>query len=81
MLYSHVLGLMKVQSLLHLNRYMASAVEGAICFETVLDGVYKTDRFDLLKLTEAVRLIIPLVERYRSQVRALTRDIGFPLQQ
>ena len=62
MLYSHVLRLMKVQSLLHLNRYMASAVEGAISFQTVLDSVCKTDRFDHLTLTEAVRLIIPFVE-------------------
>ena len=70
---------MKAPSLLHLSRYMASAVEGACCFEPVLDGSgYNTDRFDPLKITEADRFIISLVGRVRGQVRSMARDIVFP---
>jgi len=58
---------------------MASAIDGACCFETILDGsVIKTDRFDPLKITEAARSIISLVGRVRGRVRTMTRDIVFP---
>ena len=78
MLYAPILQLMKAQSLLHLGRYMASAIDGACCFESILDGsVIKTDRFDPLKITEAARFKISLVDRVRGRVRIVTRDIVF----
>ena len=71
--------LMKAQYLLHLGRYMASAIDGACCFETILVGsVIKSYRFYPLKITEAARSIISLVDRVRVQVRSMTRDIVFP---
>ena len=78
-LYAPILRLMKAQSLLHLGRYMASAIGGACCFETIRDGsVIKTDRIDRLKITAAARSIISLVDRVRGRVRTMARDIVFP---
>ena len=79
-LYALVLQLMKAQSMLFHGRYTASSIEGACCFETVLDGcVVKIDRFDPLKITEVARSIISLVDGVRDQIRSLTRDIIFPI--
>ena len=40
-------------SLLFYGRYTASAIEGACCFEVIMDGsVAKTDRLDPLKLAD-----------------------------
>ena len=75
-LYSRVFQLMKTQSLLFYGRYTASAIEGACCFEVIMDGsVAKTDRRDPLKLTDIANSAISLVHKVRDQIRSLTRNI------
>ena len=67
--YSLVFQLMKTQSLLFYGRYTASAIEGASCFEVIMDGsVNKTDRLDPLKLTEVANSAISLVHKVRDQI-------------
>ena len=78
LLYSLVLQLMETQSLLFYGRYTASAIEGACCFEVIMDGnVAKTDRLDPLKLTDIANSAISFVHKVRDQIRSLTRDIVF----
>ena len=60
---------------------MVSAVEGAVCSDTVMDGLHKTDRFDPLKLTQIMRQMVPLVDRVKKQIKELTRDIFVPSQE